>query len=141
MGREAQHLVRIETGTAGDDVARTRQHMDHVVEAGAMRQRRGIERGVGAVDRRHLGLTAALTVSALSWSLVNFGLLLWLPGQLIAEGRTVGASSALIAQSTLIAAPTILASTWLYSRWSTRKRFRFRSSSGIVQILIVKWLR
>jgi putative MFS transporter len=51
---------------------------------------------------------------------VNFGVLLWLPSTLVAEGRSVAASSALIAQSTLIAAPTILLSTWLYSAWSTR---------------------
>ena len=72
------------------------------------------------IDRGNLGVTVALTMSALAWSLVNFGLLLWLPGELVSEGRTVGASSAIIAQSTLIAAPTILVSTWLYSRWSTR---------------------
>lgn len=72
------------------------------------------------IDRYNFGVTVALTIAALSWSLVNFGLLLWLPGELVAEGRTVGASSSLIAQSTLIAAPTILLSTWLYSRWSTR---------------------
>lgn len=72
------------------------------------------------VDRHDLGITVALTVSALAWSLVNFGLLLWLPGELVSEGRTVGAASSLIAQSTLIAAPTILLGTWLYSRWSTR---------------------
>lgn len=72
------------------------------------------------IDARHLGITLALTCSALAWSLVNFGLLLWLPGELVSEGRTVGASSAIIAQSTLIAAPTILISTWLYSRWSTK---------------------
>lgn len=72
------------------------------------------------VDRHNFGVTTALTIAALAWSLVNFGLLLWLPGELVSEGRTVGASSALIAQSTLLAAPTILLSTWLYSRWSTR---------------------
>lgn len=72
------------------------------------------------LERRHLAVTVALTLSALSWSLVNFGLLLWLPGELVSEGRTVGASSAIIAQSTLIAAPTIIVSTWAYSRWSTK---------------------
>lgn len=72
------------------------------------------------ISRHNLGVTVALTIAALAWSLVNFGLLLWLPGELVSEGRTVGATSALIAQSTLIAAPTILVSTWLYSRWSTR---------------------
>jgi MFS transporter, putative metabolite:H+ symporter len=66
------------------------------------------------------GLTAALTMSALSWSLVNFGVLLWLPSALVAQGQSVAAASALIAKSTLIAAPIILISTLLYSRWSTK---------------------
>lgn len=79
-----------------------------------------LRRHLPPIDARHLGITLALTCSALAWSLVNFGLLLWLPGELVSEGRTVGASSAIIAQSTLIAAPTIVISTWLYSRWSTK---------------------
>jgi putative MFS transporter len=66
------------------------------------------------------GLTAALTISALAWSLVNFGILLWLPSALVAQGQSVAAASALIARSTLIAAPIILVSTLLYSRWSTK---------------------
>lgn len=72
------------------------------------------------VDRRHLAITIALTLAALAWGLVNFGVLLWLPSALVAEGRSVEAASALIARSTLIAAPTILLSVWLYSAWSTR---------------------
>jgi MFS transporter, putative metabolite:H+ symporter len=67
-----------------------------------------------------LGVTSALTLSALAWGLVNFGLLLWLPGALVAEGRSVGASSALIARSTLLAAPVILVSAWLFNVWSTK---------------------
>jgi putative MFS transporter len=72
------------------------------------------------VDRQFIGATLALTLAALAWGLVNFGLLLWLPTALVAEGRSVAASSALIAKSTLIAAPTILISTWMYSAWSTK---------------------
>jgi putative MFS transporter len=73
-----------------------------------------------AMNRSQVGLTFALTLAALAWSLVNFGLLLWLPGELVSEGRSVGDASALIARSTLFAAPVILFSTWLYSRWSTK---------------------
>jgi len=72
------------------------------------------------VDRRHLAITIALTLAALSWGLVNFGVLLWLPSALVAEGHSVETASGLIARSTLIAAPTILVSVWLYSAWSTR---------------------
>jgi putative MFS transporter len=60
------------------------------------------------VTHGFLGITTALTLAAMAWGLVNFGLLLWLPSALVAEGRSVGASSALIAKSTLIAAPTIV---------------------------------
>jgi len=66
------------------------------------------------------GTTAALTLLALSWGLVNFGLLLWLPSELVAEGNSVALSSAIIAKSTLLAAPTILVAAWLYSAWSTK---------------------
>ena len=67
-----------------------------------------------------LGITTALTLAALAWGLVNFGLLLWLPGELVAQGRSVAASSALIARSTLLAAPTIVVCAWLFSAWSTK---------------------
>ncbi|HEY6447551.1 MAG TPA: MFS transporter [Acidobacteriaceae bacterium] len=68
-----------------------------------------------------LGVTAALTLAALAWGFVNFGVMLWLPGSLVAEGRSMGAASALIARSTLIAIPTIAIVTWLYSAWSTKR--------------------
>jgi putative MFS transporter len=72
------------------------------------------------VDPRYLGVTVALTLGALAWGLVNFGILLWLPTALVQEGASVEAASGLIARSALIAAPTILLSVWLYSAWSTR---------------------
>jgi MFS transporter, putative metabolite:H+ symporter len=67
-----------------------------------------------------LGITGTLTLTALAWSLVNFGVLLWLPSALVAEGHSVSAASALIARSTLIAAPVVLVSAWLYNNWSTK---------------------
>jgi putative MFS transporter len=66
------------------------------------------------------GTTAALTLLGLSWGLVNFGLLLWLPSELVAEGNSVALSSAIIAKSTLLAAPMVLVTAWLYSAWSTK---------------------
>jgi putative MFS transporter len=114
--------------------ARFLQQMGRAAEARAMLARYGAKivheaadaapfeagRAQPAVDRPQTGITVALTLAALAWSLVNFGLLLWLPGELVEEGRSVGAASGLIAQSTLLAAPVILFSTWLYSRWSTK---------------------
>lgn len=67
------------------------------------------------------GLMAALTLAALAWGFVNFGALLWLPASLIAEGRSVGLASALIARSTLIAIPTVAVVTYFYSLWSTKR--------------------
>lgn len=72
------------------------------------------------VDRHYLGVTIALTLAALAWGLVNFGILLWLPSTLVAEGVSIQAASTLIAKSALISAPTVLISAWLYSAWSTR---------------------
>jgi MFS transporter, putative metabolite:H+ symporter len=68
-----------------------------------------------------LGLGIALTLAALAWGFVNFGVLLWLPGSLIAAGRSVGLASKLIARSTLIAVPTIGITTYLYTVWSTKR--------------------
>ena len=71
--------------------------------------------------RKLLGVTCALTLTALCVGFVNFGVVLWLPGSLMHEGRSVGAASKLIARSTLIAAPAILLVSWLYSVWSTKR--------------------
>ncbi|MGH8295727.1 MAG: MFS transporter, partial [Steroidobacteraceae bacterium] len=49
---------------------------------------------------RYLGTTVALTVTALAWGLLSYGVLLWLPGELIAEGRDMGVAAAIIARST-----------------------------------------
>jgi putative MFS transporter len=67
-----------------------------------------------------IGRTAALSIAAVAWSLVNFGLLLWLPSDLVAKGYSIGASSRLLAQSALIAFPTVFVCAALYSRWSAK---------------------
>jgi putative MFS transporter len=77
--------------------------------------------GVRSNLRSLLWLTVALTLTALAWGLVNFGVLLWLPGSLMAAGRSVGLASKLIARSTLIAVPTIGITTYLYTVWSTKR--------------------
>ena len=62
----------------------------------------------------------ALSACALSWGLINFGLLLWLPADLVAKGYSVGLSSQLLAQSAVIAFPTVFFAAALYSRWSAK---------------------
>lgn len=71
-------------------------------------------------DRRYLGTTAALTIAALSWGFVNFGLLLWVPSELIAEGHNMGVAAAILARSAFIAVPVVAVAAVLYSRWSTK---------------------
>ncbi len=67
-----------------------------------------------------IGKTAALTIAALAWGLINFGLLLWMPNDLVAKGYSMGSSSKLLAESALIALPTVFVCTYIYSRWSTK---------------------
>src|SRR3984893_6219794 len=90
-------------------------------------------------DPRLLGTIVALTLAALAWGLVNFGVLLWLPSALVAEGRSVGLASTLIARSTLIAAPTIVVSAYLYSVWSSKASLILAigiTSLGLLAILL-----
>jgi MFS transporter, putative metabolite:H+ symporter len=67
-----------------------------------------------------IGKTAALTIAALAWGLINFGLLLWMPNDLVAKGYSMELSSKLLAQSALLAFPTVFLCTYIYSRWSTK---------------------
>ena len=67
-----------------------------------------------------IGKTAALTIGALAWGLINFGLLLWMPNELVNKGYSMAVSSMLLAQSALIAFPTVFLCTFMYSRWSTK---------------------
>lgn len=65
-------------------------------------------------------LTLALVVGALAWSVVNFGLLLWLPAQLQDRGYSSALANGIIASSALFALPTIALVALLYSRWSSK---------------------
>jgi MFS transporter, putative metabolite:H+ symporter len=81
-----------------------------------------LERGPGVAlsGRAFVGKLFALSLAAVCFSLINFGLLLWLPADLIAKGYSVGVSSRLLAESALIAFPTVFIVAYLYSRWSTK---------------------
>jgi putative MFS transporter len=73
-----------------------------------------------ALPPAYLAQTVALSVVALAWGLINFGLLLWMPAHLVAKGYSMGVSSGLLAASALIAVPTVFVAAWLYSRWSSK---------------------
>jgi putative MFS transporter len=95
--------------------------------------------GAQARDPRLLGTSFALTLAALAWGFVNFGVLLWLPSALVNEGRSVGVASVLIARSALIAAPAIVVSAYLYSVWSTKASLMLAiaiTSIGLLAILL-----
>ena len=47
----------------------------------------------------YLAQTVALSVVALAWGLINFGLLLWMPAHLVAKGYSMAVSSGLLASS------------------------------------------
>jgi putative MFS transporter len=67
------------------------------------------------------GKLLALSLAAICYGLINFGLLLWLPAELVAKGYSMELSSRLLAQSALIAFPTVFLVAFLYSRWSTKR--------------------
>lgn len=83
------------------------------------------------------GKLAALSICALSWGLVNFGLLLWLPADLVAKGYSVGVSSRLLAESALIAFPTVFLAAFLYSRWSTKWSLAVMIALTLAGLLLV----
>ena len=74
---------------------------------------------------RLTAMTWALSIAALAWSLINFGLLLWMPATLVAKGYSMELSSRLLAASALIALPTVFGVRRWVSRM-TRRRGRRR---------------
>lgn len=74
-----------------------------------------------ALEGMHLfGKLAALSIAAVAWGLINFGLMLWLPGDLQEKGYSIALSSKLLAESALIAFPTVFLCALIYGRWSTK---------------------
>ena len=75
---------------------------------------------VALTGRAFFGKLFALSLAAICYGLINFGLLLWLPADLVAKGYSMEVTSSLLAQSALIAFPTVFAAAWVYSRLSTK---------------------
>jgi len=101
-----------------------------------------LERGpaVALTGRAFIGKLFALSLAAICFSLVNFGLLLWLPADLIAKGYSVGVSSRLLAESALIAFPTVFIVAYLYSRWSTKWSLAASLAVTFAGLVGVLWL-
>jgi putative MFS transporter len=93
-------------------------------EARVTRADEALERARGKATaltgQAFFGKLVALSLAAICYGLVNFGLLLWLPADLVAKGYKMELVSTLLAQSALIALPTIFITAWAYSRWSTK---------------------
>jgi putative MFS transporter len=75
---------------------------------------------VALTGRAFFGKLVALSLAAICYGLINFGLLLWLPADMVARGYSMAVSSKLLAESALIAFPTIFIAAYLYSSWSTK---------------------
>lgn len=90
--------------------------------------------------RGELGTTVlALSITAIGWSLVNFGLLLWLPFELVLRGYSMGGASQLIAASALVALPTIFVVAWIYSVWSTLKSLLLSIAVTLAGLAGIAW--
>ena len=75
---------------------------------------------VALTGRAFFGKLVALSIAAICYGFINFGLLLWLPTDLVARGYSMAVSSKLLAESALIAFPTVFIVAYLYSGWSTK---------------------
>ena len=87
-----------------------------------------------------IGKLAALSIAALAWGLINFGLLLWLPADLVSKGYSVAVSSKLLAASALIAFPTVFLCAFVYSRWSTKWSLVSVIGITLLGLVGVMWL-
>lgn len=96
---------------------------------------------VALTGRAFIGKLLALSLAGLCFSFVNFGLLLWLPADLIAKGYSVGLSSRLLAESALIAFPTVFIVAYLYSRWSTKWSLVASLAVTLAGLAGVLWLK
>lgn len=68
---------------------------------------------------RHARISWGLVLCGLTWGVVNFGFVLWLPINLVQMGVDASAASALLARSALLSLPGIAIVVWMYHRWSS----------------------
>jgi MFS transporter, putative metabolite:H+ symporter len=114
-GRRAEaQRVMTRFGSISHDVAPDEEEVDFTLHPGAPHPQGSL------LGLDYVGKTAALSIVAIAWGLINFGLLLWLPADLVAKGYSMAVTSSLLAKSALIAFPTVLLVALLYSRWSTK---------------------
>jgi putative MFS transporter len=86
--------------------------------------------------------TWALSIAALAWGLINFGLLLWMPAHFVAKGYSMAVSSGLLAASALIAVPTVFVAAWMYSAWSSKGALAASialTAAGLLGVVHLEW--
>jgi putative MFS transporter len=101
-----------------------------------------LEKGssVALSDRAFFGKLFAMSLAATCYGLINFGLLLWLPADLVAKGYSMELSSKLLAESALIAFPTIFVVAYVYSRWSAKWSVVGAIAVTLLGLVGVLWL-
>ncbi len=120
---EEAHAVMARFGTVSHELAKGEEDETEVVGIGHHHTLDDPVPEMRLWTPHLIGKTAALTIAALAWGLINFGLLLWMPNDLVSKGYSMGLSSKLLAESALIAVPTVFLCTFMYSRWSTKWTF------------------
>ena len=114
-GRKAEaQAVMARFGTVSHDLADSEEELDFIPHHSAPHPTGSL------LSAGFLGKSAALSIAGIAWGLINFGLLLWLPADLVARGHSMALASGLLAESALIAFPTVFLVAYLYSRWSTK---------------------
>ena len=96
--------------------------------------------GAAVPDLKAGSKGAALSLTGLTWSFINFGILLWLPAELVAKGYNIGVASKLLAYSAVIAFPAVLLVAFLYSRWSTKGTLAVSmvtSALGLIGVVLI----
>lgn len=117
--------------------------VDEGVAAAPADRRADESTGFGPGPRRLAGTTWALSIAALGWGLVNFGLLLWMPAHLVARGFSMALSSELLAASALIALPTVFVAALLYGRWSSKGALLLSiglTAAGLAGVIHLEWV-
>jgi putative MFS transporter len=95
---------------------------------------------VALTGRAFFGKLFALSLAAVCYGLINFGLLLWLPADLVSRGYSVELSSKLLAESALIAFPTVFLVAFFYSKWSTKWSVVASIAVTVAGLIGVLWL-
>lgn len=110
--RDEAHAVMRRFGIVPSDGADTEAQLPEPAEPAP----------AGRLYRRpYRGITAALVVFGLSWGLVNFGFLVWLPDYVAKSGIDTSAVTSILAKAALFSIPGAIVVAWLYAHWGSKR--------------------